>query len=141
MSTNNTAVKAYTIRPGTLWYTNDATAVTAVSIPTRQRHIYTVKVSGMVYDVLGQTAMFFERIASYMNIYDPTEPDDSLLQIGTTANIYTAGGSGYTLDLDMLNNLIRVRIKGAIGHNLTWKIAVDVMESGAHAPNGGWIHT
>jgi len=134
MSTDNTAVKAYTLRHGTLWRTDDDTPVTAVSVPTRRGHGYMVNVKAIAFSMSGNATAFFERIATFHNVNS-----GALVQTGATVNVLTTG-TGYTLTLDTSGTDIRVRITGALGSTVAWQIAVDVLEGGPNAANAGFIN-
>jgi len=130
MSTSNTAVKAYTLRHGTLWRTDDATPVIAVSIPTRPGHVYTVRVSALAIDQVNQSIGAYERIACFYAFNANT-----LFGQGLITDLLTVGTGAVTLVPIGMD--IKVRITGVAGFNFSWQIATDVMECGHHIPFGG----
>jgi len=133
MSTNNTAIKAYTLRSGTLWRTDDATTVTAVTIPTRPLHCYLVKVNGTAFATGGgggyeQSVFFSTNAAGVVSLSAP-------VILAAFANAAT-----WLITYVVVGTDVQIRITGGAGVSLSWQLAVDVLEGGLTAANTGWIN-
>ena len=132
MSTDNTAIKAYTQRVGARWNTDDATQVTALTIPTRAGHGYMIR--------LWATSQSSSSVGLYGRIAGYSTMGGGLVSLGTVTDVYTAGaGSVWPIAITSSGLNILIKVTGAAATNITWQIAVDIMESGPSAPNAGWL--
>lgn len=135
-STDNTAVKPYTERVGTIWRTDDATQVTGLLIPTRNDHSYLVTCR-----VAATETGDYDEQAGYVRYAFFKNDGGTLSLVGSVATTFTAEvTAGWDVTLDANSTNIRVRITGAAATDITWLIACDVLEVGKSAANAGWIN-
>lgn len=125
-STDSSNVKPYAKRTGSLHYTDDATQVTALSIPTRDDHCYLVEV-----DVLATETTDFDEVAGYKRLAAFKNDGGTLSLVGSVATPLTAENtSGWDVTLDASSENIRVRVTGAASTNIAWQIDAKVIEGG-----------
>jgi hypothetical protein len=125
-SLDSTNKHPYTERVGALHFTNDATQVTGLLIPTRANHVYYVEV-----DVLASETADFDEMAGYKRIAAFKNDGGTLTLLGSVAATFTAETtSGWDVTLDASGTNIRVRLTGAASTDISWQIAPRVIEGG-----------
>lgn len=135
-SVDNTAVKPYTERVGTIWRTDDATQVTALLIPTRADHAYHITLRALAIETDA-----FDEAAGYTSYGAFLNDGGTLAIIGAVAATFNAEvTAGWAITMDASGTNIRVRITGAAATVVTWQLAADVLEIGKSAANAGWVN-
>lgn len=139
MSTNNTATKAYTLRYGARWNTDDATVVTAVSVPLRPTHVVLLTIGVTAYNVTANTAMTAVKTAGFLQT-----PAGVISQLGATTDVFV-GGATMPVTLVIVQptasaeGRVDIKVAGIAASNVSWQVSVDILEGGPHAASTGWI--
>lgn len=134
MSTNNTATKAYTLRSGTLWRTDDATAVTAVTVPLKPGRTYLIRTSGTYTNM---TSGFGLGAFDLISCVVWTTPGIFALA-GATVAVFSSGAGVVTPVV--VGTDLQIRVTGVAANSIAWQVAVDVLEGGQTAANTGWTN-
>jgi hypothetical protein len=128
-SVDNTAKKPSALRTGTLWYTDDATQVSGLLIPTETNHSYHV-----VLNVLATEIEDFDEVGSYQRIATFKNDGGTLSIVGSVTSVHTAENTaGWDVTLDASGTNIRIRITGAAATKIAWQIDAYILEGGKTA--------
>jgi len=113
--------------------------VTVVSVPIRPGHVIMLTLGITAYNITTNTSMAATKIAAYQQT-----PAGVISLLGALVDVYQAGGAWpVTLVIVQptpgVEGRVDIKVAGVAAQNISWQVAVDILEGGPHAASTGWI--